>query len=96
MFDAENRVRQAKRFLRLGQDLRYGWRTLGKNPLFGTTAVLSLALGIGANTAIYSLMDATLTRALPVRNPGGTAIDTRIYWADMMGRLAPGITLARD
>ena len=55
---------------RLGQDLRYGWRNLCKNPLFATMAVLSLALGIGANTAIYSVMDAIMIRSLPVRNPG--------------------------
>jgi len=55
---------------RLGQDVRYGWRTLCKNPLFAIMAVLSLALGIGANTAIYSVMDAIMIRALPVRNPG--------------------------
>jgi predicted permease len=59
---------------RLGQDVRYGWRTLGKNPLFTSMAVLSLALGIGANTAIYSVMDAIMVRALPVRNPGELAI----------------------
>jgi macrolide transport system ATP-binding/permease protein len=55
---------------RLGQDLRYGWRTLLRNPSFTTMAVLSLALGIGANTAIFSVMDAIMIRALPVRNPG--------------------------
>jgi len=55
---------------RLGQDVRYGLRTLSKNPLFTVMAVLSLALGIGANTAIYSVMDAIMVRALPVRNPG--------------------------
>src|SRR5437870_4868874 len=54
---------------RLAQDLRYGWRTLRKNPLFATMAVLSLALGIGANTAIFSFMDAILLRALPVQGP---------------------------
>jgi predicted permease len=59
---------------RLGQDIRYGWRTLCKNPLFAMMAVLSLALGIGANTAIYSVMDAIMIRALPVRNPGDLAI----------------------
>ncbi len=59
---------------RLGQDLRFGWRTFRKNPLFTAMAVLSLALGIGANTAIYSIMDAIMLRALPVRNPGELAI----------------------
>jgi len=56
------------------QDIRYGWRTLRKNPLFSAMAVLSLALGIGANTAIYSIMDAIMIRALPVRNPGELVI----------------------
>jgi macrolide transport system ATP-binding/permease protein len=59
---------------RLAQDLRYGWRTLRKNPLFATMAVLSLALGIGANTAIFSFMDAILMRALPVQRPGELVI----------------------
>ena len=59
---------------RLGQDVRYGWRTLCKNPLFAIMAVLSLALGIGANTAMYSVMDAVMIRALPVRNPGDLVI----------------------
>jgi hypothetical protein len=45
---------------RLVQDLRYGWRTLRKSPSFTAMATLSLALGIGANTAIYSFMDAIL------------------------------------
>ncbi|MGH9584094.1 MAG: permease prefix domain 1-containing protein, partial [Bryobacteraceae bacterium] len=45
---------------RLVQDIRYGWRTWRKNPLFVAMAVLSLALGIGANTAIFSVMDAIM------------------------------------
>jgi hypothetical protein len=52
------------------QDLRYGWRALSRSPLFTAMAVLSLALGIGANTAIYGVMDVMMLRALPVRNPG--------------------------
>lgn len=52
-----------------GQDLRYAFRTMNANRLFTLLAVLSLALGIGANTAIYSFMDAILIRSLPVGDP---------------------------
>ncbi|MGA2985491.1 MAG: ABC transporter permease [Terriglobia bacterium] len=53
----------------LGQDVRYGCRTMTANKAFTALAVLSLALGIGANTAIYSLMDSILLRSLPVAGP---------------------------
>jgi predicted permease len=53
----------------LWKDLRYAVRTLRKTPVFSAVAVLSLALGIGANTALFSLMDVMLLRALPVKNP---------------------------
>lgn len=51
------------------QDIRYGLRVLGRTPVITCVAVLSLALGIGANTAIFSLIDTVMLRMLAVRNP---------------------------
>jgi predicted permease len=51
------------------QDLRYAFRTLRKAPLFTSVAVLSLALGIGANTAIFTLVNQLILQLLPVRDP---------------------------
>ena len=51
------------------KDLRYAFRQFAHNPVFSIVAVLSLALGIGANTAIFSVLNAALLRSLPVRNP---------------------------
>ena len=56
-------------FERLWQDLRYALRQLGRNPGFASVAVLSLGLGIGANTAIFGLIDHVMLRYLPVRDP---------------------------
>lgn len=60
----------------LAQDLRYALRMMVKNRAFTALAALSLALGIGANTAIYSFMDAILLRSLPVADPASLAVMT--------------------
>ncbi len=56
-------------FGNISKDIIYALRSLRRTPLFTAAAILSLALGIGANTAIYSLVDQVLLRSLPVRNP---------------------------
>src|SRR5882724_10411485 len=53
----------------LWQDLKFGLRLLRFNPAFAVAAILSLALGIGANTAIFQLLDAIRLRTLPVKHP---------------------------
>ena len=58
----------------LAQDVRYGLRTMFKNRVFTALAALSLALGIGANTAIYSFMDSILLRSLPVSDPASLVV----------------------
>src|SRR5579862_4378733 len=66
----ESREVWMTRFLsEFGQDVRYGCRTMIANKAFSALAVLSLALGIGANTAVYSFMESILLRSLPVADP---------------------------
>jgi predicted permease len=62
-------VWQWPQFESIWSDLKFALRQLRKSPGFATTVVLTLALGIGANTAIFSTMDAVLMRTLPVRDP---------------------------
>ena len=50
-------------------DLNFAFRAIRRNPLFAAVAILSLALGIGANTAIFTLMDQVMLRRLPIRDP---------------------------
>src|SRR5947207_2123582 len=69
MTKAGSLSRYATDMSNLIQDLRYALRNLWRNPVFAAVALLSLALGIGCNTAIFSLMDQILLRLLPVRHP---------------------------
>jgi predicted permease len=71
----------------LAQDLRYALRMMFKNRAFTALAALSLALGIGANTAIYSFMDSILLRSLPVSDPGSLVV---VKWRSRPFNFATG------
>ena len=73
----------------LGRDVRYGVRMLRRSPIFTAAAVLSLAIGIGANAAIFSLVDRILLRALTVPEPGQLV---RLAWegSDFTGKWGSG------
>ena len=65
-----------RRIDELRQDVRYGLRTLGRTPSVTAVAILSLALGIGANAAIFSIVNAVMLKTLPVREPERLALLT--------------------
>ncbi len=80
----------------LRADLRLTFRTLRRNPGFAAIAVLSLALGIGANTAIFGVMDAVMLRLLPVRDPGRLVFVRTAGTAGRDGPPYPYFELLRD
>src|SRR3954469_16717843 len=85
-FGGMNQVKEACRDMRtlrplehLLQDLRFGARLLSRSPVFTIVAVLSLALGIGANSAIFSVLNAVVLRTLPVERPGELLVAESSY-----------------
>jgi putative ABC transport system permease protein len=91
----KERAREADPFSRLDifvKDVRYAFRSLARAPGFALSALLTLALGIGANAAIYQLFDAVLLRRLPVRNAGELAIVELADPTRVQGRRTSGPT----
>ena len=76
-----DRRRQDRDRTMIADDLKYGWRQLIKAPGFTITAILTLGLAIGANTAVFSLVDAVLLKSLPYPQPERLAHDGRDLYA---------------
>src|SRR4029077_14893429 len=80
--------RGGRLFLDAASDVRIGWRLLGRNPGFTAAVIVSLALGTGGTTAIFSVVDAVLMRPLPY--PVSDELQTvEIAWGDFTAPLSP-------
>ncbi len=82
----------SRRLESLGQDVRFGVRQLLKSPGFSLVAILSLALGIGANTAIFTLINDLLLKSLPVHKPEQLVSFGKSINGGILGSVAPGAT----
>ncbi len=85
-------LRRGEAMESLAQDLRYGWRSLGRSPGYTAAALLTLALGIGANSAVFSLLSIVSLEPLPYRDPSRVAFV--LGWNTEEGSLRFNLSLA--
>ena len=85
---ADREIRAAERFASWRQDLQYAWRTLRRAPGFAAVSLVTLALAIGANTAIFSVTRAVLIKPLPYGDPGALVVMSE-SWPGRPGERTP-------